>query len=106
MELTPLLRERCFGEFEGGSNAHYAQVWEADALDAAHTQWHVESVEAVARRMLCLLEQLEDRSRNAQIVLVSHGDPLQVLECWFREQSLRQHRQLTPLAPGELRKLN
>lgn len=51
------LRERGFGAWDGGSDANYERVWQADRLDSAHTEHGVESVDSVTRRATqCVVE--------------------------------------------------
>lgn len=105
VELSPRLRERGFGDFEGRSSDHYHQVWEQDAVDPAHTQWNVESVQSVAARMTeCVLE-IDQLDSGKTFLLVSHGDPLQILITAAQGADLRLHRRLEPLRTGEIRLL-
>lgn len=70
------LRERSFGNLEGRADSCYKQVWELDAGQPDHESFNVESVDAVLRRAVSLLESLESRFRDETIVLVAHGDVL------------------------------
>jgi probable phosphoglycerate mutase len=99
------LRERYFGHFEGTSTDNYQQVWSADSVDPWHTHHGVESVMAVLDRVTRFVRVLEQRWHGHTIVLVSHGDPLQILQTGFSKQSPATHRQLPPLQPAELREL-
>lgn len=103
-EAVPL-RERCFGEWEGQSDANYEDVWSADAEDAAHEQWGVESVSAVAYRMSQFIQSVDQSSINRTYLIVSHGDPLQILLTAANSRNLRLHRQMDPLKTAELRPL-
>jgi probable phosphoglycerate mutase len=104
-EPTPLLRERWFGDFDGSSNANYETVWNEDRNHHQHTRWNVETVLSVAERVMELIRDLEDRFTGATILLVSHGDPLQTLECVLRDMPIGCHRDVEPLLPGDLRRL-
>lgn len=97
------LRERFFGDWEGTSNCHYADVWAADAGDPRHTQHGVESAQAVRDRLLRLVMELERQWQGETILLVSHGDPLQILQTAFLGQSPAMHRSLPPLHTAEIR---
>lgn len=99
------LRERDFGTFELGSAQAYQRVWDADRQDAGHSQWGVESVAAVASRTASLVRELEQQYAGEVLMLVSHGDPLQILQCVFSGRPLQQHRSLPPLQTAELRLL-
>lgn len=100
-----LLRERWFGEWDNASATHYEDVWAFDKNDPNHTEFGVESVTAVARRIGTLIEQIEDKFSDQVFLVVSHGDPLQILECVFRNQNIAHHRDLPSLNTAELRQL-
>lgn len=104
----PRLRERDFGALEGGSNGAYAAVWTADADDAAHSRFGVESVEAVAARGLAVVADVEAAQATSparDIVLVAHGDVLQILIAALTGRDLRAHRSLPHLGNGEARRV-
>ena len=103
--LSERLRERFFGDFEEQPNSNYQQVWERDGKGIGSTQWNVESVDSVAERMLAELNLSNDLVQNQSIILVSHGDPLQILETALLGLPLSTHRDRMPLGPGELRQL-
>lgn len=97
------LRERFFGTLDSGSADNYAQVWHRDATNSSHNCWGVESTETVATRMLSVVQEINNRYDDCSVLLVSHGDPLQILEASLRGLSPGQHRSLPPLLPGQLR---
>lgn len=99
------LRERFFGELDGMPDHLYHNVWELDAADAHHTQFGVESVASVARRMREVIESLEATHRDERIVLVSHGDPLQIVLTALEEHPLTRHRERPALAPASVTSL-
>lgn len=106
IEPALALRERTFGRWEGGSNAAYATVWAADADDPTHTEGGVESVAAVTARTTALVRELEaGGGPPTTVVLVSHGDPLQILQTAFLRAGLGTHRQRPAWSNGELRPL-
>lgn len=72
------LRERDFGLYEGQSSECYPLVWAHDCLNSRHTHEQVESVASVFERTMDVVLQCEQRYAGAVIVLVSHGDTLQV----------------------------
>lgn len=99
------LRERFFGEFEGGSDTHYPEVWDRDAVDAQHCDFGVEPVLDVVSRTLALLLELETLFHGAVVLLVAHGDVLQILQTAFEQLPPSAHRQLPPLQVAEVRPL-
>lgn len=102
LAAEPRLRERHFGEFEGQSDARYAEVWALDARDPDHRRGGVEAVTDVAARMRAVIDELEARHEGETILLVSHGDPLQILLTALEGCPLSRHRERAPLAPASV----
>jgi len=98
------LRERWFGDWEHTSNEHYERVWEDDRLNSAHTIANVESADDVQRRTIALIQELEERYRDRVILLVSHGDALQILHTGLKGVSAATHRELAHLKTAEIRR--
>ncbi|MDL4861632.1 histidine phosphatase family protein [Halomonas elongata] len=96
------LRERGFGELDGGEDTRYADAWARDAKDASHENFGVESVDTVAERMIEVMRRLERRHEGEVVLLVSHGDPLQILLAALAGVDLRHHRDRPPLQPAEV----
>jgi broad specificity phosphatase PhoE len=96
------LRERHFGELEGQGDDRYPLIWALDAEDAEHTHHQVEALSAVAKRMHAVIHECEQKARGETIMLVSHGDPLQILLTALAGKSLTAHREQTPLAPASI----
>jgi probable phosphoglycerate mutase len=105
-ESSPLLRERFFGVWDGKSNSHYETVWKNDLIDPGNSIGNVESVQAVADRMSKLVRSLDDEASDQTFLLVSHGDPLQIMMAVARGIDLRFHRSQRPIETGQLRVLN
>ena len=106
VQLTTKLRERFFGDLDGKGNVHYRDVWARDAVDSSHTDWGVESADAVQSRTTSMVVDLEQVYSGRTIILAGHGDSLQIGETGFQKISPRLHRQLPPLQNAELRRLN
>jgi broad specificity phosphatase PhoE len=116
---APALRERCFGDLEGSATGNYARVWAADearAGDAGGVEPGtgggepvpddgVEPAAAVLDRATALVAELERRYGGRDILLVSHGDTLQILQTGFLRMDPAAHRGLPPLAVAEIRAL-
>lgn len=96
----PRLRERHFGTLEGGPDERYPEVWALDAEAADHRAFGVESVASVATRLCAVIDALERRHRGETLLLVSHGDPLQILLTALEGQALTAHRAREPLQPA------
>jgi broad specificity phosphatase PhoE len=101
--LAEALRERCFSKWEGSSTGNYARVWAADETDPDHAAGDVESAAAVLNRMTALIVDLERRYSGRDILLVSHGDPLQILQAGFLRIDPSRHRSLPALETAEIR---
>jgi broad specificity phosphatase PhoE len=99
------LRERCFGELDGSSNSEYTWVWEQDRLDGRKTQRSIEPVTAVADRMLSLYREYENIHIAKTILIVSHGDPLQILISALRGHGTLFHRDIPHMETAEIRAL-
>ena len=103
--LSPKLRERYFGNWERTHNSNYQKVWDKDQHDSSHTEESVESVDDVLGRTTELILEIEQKYQGKNIVLVSHGDALQILQTAFEGAHPSQHRSLTHLNTAEIRKL-
>ncbi len=79
------LRERWFGDWEGTSNVNYQKVWDGDALDSAHKQADVESTTEVAARVGGLIHEIEGRYAGKNILFISPGDVLQIMQTFFED---------------------
>lgn len=105
IHYTPALRERYFGKWEKTPNSNYQRVWDLDASDPDHRVNGVESTTDVLKRALSLIAVLEQKYQFATILLVSHGDVLQILQTVFAKLSTAYHHQLPPLMTAEIRRL-
>ena len=105
VEAEPALRERDFGDFELGPNTAYEAVWEQDAIDATHTAWGVEAASAVLKRAAGAVQRVESAREGHAVLLVSHGDCLQILQTAFAGVDVSAHRSLPHLETCELRRL-
>ena len=103
--IAAALRERSFGVWEGSSSGNYAQVWAADKANPDDPDGNVESAAAVLDRMSELVVDLDRRYSGRDILLVSHGDPLQILQAGFLRIDPSRHRSLPALETAEIRHL-
>jgi len=91
--LAEALRERGFG------------VWAADETSPGQADGNVEPVTAVLDRTTAFIVDLERRYSGRDILLVSHGDPLRILQAGFLRMNPSRHRSLPDLATAEIRRL-
>lgn len=103
IEFDLRLRERWFGDIDLGPDSAYADVWQADASNPDSEHLGAESVNRVLARTTSLVRDLETRFQQSNILLVSHGDALQILQTAFAGQSASQHRNLPHLETAEIR---
>jgi glucosyl-3-phosphoglycerate phosphatase len=103
--IAEALRERCFGHWEGSATGNYARVWATDEADAVHADGDAEAAVAVLDRAAALIAQLERQHCGRDILLVSHGDTLQILQAGFSGLDPSRHRLLPQLATAEIRPL-
>jgi len=101
------LRERLFGVLEGTTNENYEKAWKADQItdipiDAIPG---VEHVVQVYKRACNVINQCESKYVNMNIVLVSHGDVLQILLSGILLRNPHLHRSIAHLNVAEVRQL-
>jgi len=105
MQFDERLRERNFGDWELTADSAYALVWAGDEVDPDNTDKGVESPNQVMQRVSALVCDYEARHSSATILMVSHGDALQLLQTAFSKQDASTHRQLQHLQTAEIRRL-
>lgn len=106
VSISELLRERNFGEYELQSAQMYQEIWDAeDANDPLFTTRDVESTASVAQRTSQLIRDLEEEYDGETILLVSHGDTLQILQTVFQGISPALHLTIPHMMTGEIREV-
>ena len=105
VSLEARLRERDFGEYELLSDSSYSEIWRADVIDPDSRLRGVESVNQVMRRVTSVIVELENQFAGLSVLLVSHGDALQILQTAFARQAAASHRELDHLHTAEIRQL-
>ena len=104
-QIEPGLRERFFGDWEGKPDTHYPEIWKLDNEPASQTIQNIETVTQVRRRGIDVIEKLDRQFNNEVILLVSHGDMLQILLTAFVEIPAEQHRSLPHHNQAEIKPL-
>ena len=104
--LDERLRERFFGVFELAADSAYADIWALDALDPDQQQHGVESPNAVMSRVTGLVVECERDYRDCDILFISHGDALQILQTAFHRLDASRHREIPHLQTAEIRTLD
>lgn len=99
------LRERNFGNLELKDYEHYESVWYGDARKPELAEQGVESVHQCLERTKQVIDELESHCTDEKILLVSHGDVLQILLSYHQGIDPRFHRTITPIRNAEIRSL-
>lgn len=102
--LDERLRERGFGAHDEGPTSAYDLVWSVDRERGTHDD-HVEQVADVAARVdraLCAADAL---AADAPVVLVAHGDILQIALAIGEGMDPHDHRDVPHLGNAELRRI-
>ncbi|XP_028801347.1 uncharacterized protein LOC114756567 [Neltuma alba] len=88
------LRERYFGpSYELKSHDKYAEIWDADEKDPFARPEGGESVKDVACRLARAMAAMESEFAGCAILVVSHGDTLQILQTILN--AANQHKDST-----------
>ena len=103
--LDERLRERNFGEWELTPDSAYQLVWARDEIDPDNIDKGVESPNQVMQRVSALVYEFEQTHSGATILMVSHGDALQILQTAFSKQDASNHRRQQHLQTAEIRRL-
>ncbi len=99
------LRERNFGDLELQNSALYEKVWRQDEVSSNVQLNKVETVNHVLSRVLPLVDELNQTVSNQDVLLVGHGDVLQILLAYYQGLDPKFHRTIAPLKNAELRSL-
>ncbi len=102
---TPLLRERFFGNLDMTEDANYSLAWEGDEEGPENSRHGVEPTSQVEWRIRELLNECEFENSGGTVLLVSHGDTLQITQALFQGLPVNRHRDLPHLNKAELRLL-
>jgi hypothetical protein len=64
---------------------------------------HIYLICSVIARTTALVLELEAKCVARDVVLIAHGDVLQILQTWFLDVDARHHRHFAHLSTGEAR---
>lgn len=103
--LAPELRERGFGELEKKASPLIHEMWMLDEKNPAHKTFGVESVLELQERVTRYVRSLEREYEGRNILLVSHGDPLQVLQVSAVHIDPAFHNRIPYIKNAEIRSL-
>lgn len=103
------LRERDFGDLELMSSENYNKFWLEDRVNPKSKIFNSESLNEVLHRVVNVINELEKKSFPAmqKIILVSHGDTLQILQTAFLNISVNKHNtDVLYMDNAQIRRLN
>jgi probable phosphoglycerate mutase len=100
------LRERFFGSLDGGPDDQYHNVWAFDKDNADHTEFGAESVNSVIKRTTALVAELDKKYEGVTVLMVAHGDVIQILQTAFKGMPGEKHRSLEHLDTAKYRRFN
>ena len=101
---TPFLRERFFGSLELGPDTYYENVWANDLIAPKTPGYGAEPVESVLKRTLDCVRQIEEHLTDKKVLLVSHGDTLQIFLTHLKVWPPMRHREIKHLDVARIRK--
>ena len=106
LKIDDSLNERDFGPYDLKDTSTIPfETWDDNVTDAVTNQHGIESVMNVLRRTSKLVKQLEDTYTNKNIILVSHGAPLQILLTTFTHIDPGQYTSVRHFDNAEIREL-
>ncbi|MCP4159094.1 MAG: histidine phosphatase family protein, partial [Deltaproteobacteria bacterium] len=105
VQYTPLLRERYFGFYDGLDDGQYYEIWKKDLTNENNKINSIESPRQVSDRVESLINFLEEKYSGKTLLLVSHGDCLQIMQTLFENSSPSHHRSLAHLNVAEIREI-
>ncbi len=104
------LRDLNWGIFGGKTKEEYWNFYNNDRMKAFETPVpDGESWNQCRERMISLLNEIESNFQNKNILIVSHGDPLWLLEGYIRnmdDQTLLDKRKEMMIQPGKLKEIH
>ena len=104
--LTDRLRDRFYGTRDGSPGSYRSAVWEQDAMKPPVVTDGTEPIDKVLRRITRIAWELETRYTRKTIVLVSHDEPLRILQCAFQQRDPYEHMHIEPFASAEIREIS
>jgi glucosyl-3-phosphoglycerate phosphatase len=106
MVQSELLGERFMGDIELKSNQNASLVWAEDSKNSGSNYQNSESCNQVLSRMREVIAECEKSPQQCEFFLVSHADPINILDSWMRGFQPGQHRSIPKIRNGEIRALN
>lgn len=90
----PALREIGFGKFENGPLADYHAAFAKPGDRFYHSVGGTEPLYKVRERVVKCFKKIDNKHRGQTILIVSHGDPLRLLQGWLMDINVGATRRL------------
>ncbi len=104
LDFSVKLRERFFGNYNMMSDMNYQRVWENDRNKLPTDS--VESLDMVLTRSMELLAECEKKLSGKSILLISHGDIIQITLAYLKGLTPYEHRTIESVKNAEIRKIS
>jgi broad specificity phosphatase PhoE len=101
--LSQKLRERDFGKYDKTNVDDYIKGY---GTNKDNITKNIESPEKIEDRVTSAVKELETKYKDKNILIVSHGDVLQILQTIFKKIPLTDFRSLPYIDTGEIRHLS
>lgn len=112
LRLDPGLRERDMGDLDlkimsKSSRPSVFDIWCDDEKDVSCANYNAESVISIAKRVSAVVKSLNQEFEGKIVVLISHQDPLHIINSLFIGLPLTMHRkkQIPPIGNCDIREL-
>lgn len=103
------LRDLNWGDFGGKTKEEYRDFYDNDKMNCFEKPApNGESWNQCRERMVNLLKEIEEGFQGKNVLIVSHGDPLLLLEAYIKNidnRTMVDKRKETMLNPGEVREI-
>ena len=106
LNFDPRLRERNFGVWELTPDSAYPLIWASDEINPDNEDKGVESPNQVMQRVTALVLEYDEKFSGLTMLLISHGDALQILQTAFLKRHASEHRHQLHLETAEIRELS
>ena len=110
INIDPRLRDVNLGSYNGGSKDKFCSDFPDSMERFKKVPPGGENWEDVRRRMMDFIEDVKKRHKGKKVLIVSHGDPLLILqgtiEGWSNKKILREKIEGRLIQTGEFRKIN
>jgi isoleucyl-tRNA synthetase len=110
VRTDPKLRDMNLGDFQGKPKSELWSFFKEKGKNFKESVPDGENWSGVQKRMADFIKDVEKKYEGKNILIVSHGDPLWLLEGWIKgftnEELLKQKKEGSLIKMGELRRVN